>query len=163
MVHNLPLINMILALTILQITVTWFGREVCWKALKHSSHYTKKRRIVFTHVCLIAVILASIFKIIHQISALATVSIHNTQTNLTTPGNETNVGQILRNETYDGIWVNFNDNKGILFAVNILWLIGAMIGPMIHSGYLAFKSFDTHLIIVTVEDNRPANAEDSSS
>ena len=107
--------------------------------------------------------LASIFKIIHQISALATVSVPNTQTNLTTPGTETNVGHIARNGTYDGVWVNFNDNKGILFAVNILWLIGAMVGPMIHSGYLAFKSFDTHLIIVTVEDNRPANAEDNSS
>ena len=47
MVHNLPLINIIFSLTILQIAVTWFGRKVCWKALKHSSEYTKKRRIVF--------------------------------------------------------------------------------------------------------------------
>ena len=111
-------------------------------------------------MCLIGLILTSIFKIIHQISAVANVGNPKTQT---AAGNETIIGHTARNETYGGIWFNFHDNKGLLLAINILWLIGAMVGPMIHSGYLAFKTFDTHLIIVTVEDNRSANVEDSSS
>ena len=150
LIHTVPFTNLVIALTILQIAVTWFGRNVCWKGMRHTSKLTKRMARFFTYTCLTALIITSIFKVIHQINALSDVW------NLTVQANETNKPAETKLE-YRGIWFNVHAHKNLLQIVDKLWLISALVCPMVQSGYLTFKTFHSHLIIFTVRDNRRAN------
>ena len=62
-----------------------------------------------------------------------------------------------------GIWFNVHDDnlKVFLKVLDKLWLLFALICPMLQSGYLTFKTTDTHLVILTIRDNRRANPGDN--
>ena len=135
-IHTLPFTNLIIALTVLQIAVTWFGRSVSWKGLKHKNKLTKRSLRLCTYICLGTLILTTIFKVIHQINSLGDLKNH-------------------------GLWFNVHNHKPLLQLIDKTWLLAALVGPMMQSGYLTFKTFDTHLIIFTVRDNRRANPRDS--
>ena len=135
-IHTLPFTNLIIALTVLQIAVTWFGRSVSWKGLKHKNKLTKRSLRLCTYICLGTLILTTIFKVIHQINSLGDLKNH-------------------------GLWFNVHNHRALLQLIDKTWLLAALVGPMMQSGYLTFKTFDTHLIIFTVRDNRRANPRDS--
>ena len=63
--------------------------------------------------------------------------------------------------SYKGMWFNVHENKLLLQIMDKLWLLSALVLPMFQSGYLTMKSFDTHLIIFNIRDNRRANTIDS--
>ena len=136
LIHTLPFTNLVISLTVLQIAVTWFGRDVSWKGLRHRSKLTKRIYQGFAYACLIGVIITSIFKVIHQTNALADVF------------NHTEEGILVIGNTF-GIWFNVHDEnlKVFLKVLDKLWLLFALICPMLQSGYLTFKTTDTHLVI----------------
>ena len=144
-IHTLPFTNLIIALTVLQIAVTWFGRTVSWKGLKHKNKLTKRFLRLCTNICLGTLILTTIFKVIHQINALADLK------------NPESIGTKKDN----GLWFNVHNHKPLLQLIDKTWLLAALGGPMMQSGYLTFKTFHAHLIIFTVRDNRRANPRDS--
>ena len=150
LIHTIPFTNLVIALTILQIAVTWFGRNVSWKNMRHTSKFTKRLARFLAYTCLAALIMTSIFKVIHQINALGDVWNHNAQENQTNKQAGTKL-------EYRGIWFDVHDHKILLKIVDKLWLISALVCPMLQSGYLTFKTFHSHLIIFTVRDNRRAN------
>ena len=51
------------------------------------------------------------------------------------------------------------DIKPYLQALDKLWLLAALIVPAMQSGYFTFKNFHTHLVIITVRDNRRAHTD----
>ena len=155
-IHTLPFTNLIIALTSLQIAVTWFGRNVSWKGLKHSNKLTKRLCRAFTYTCLALLILTSLFKVVHQINALADI-IHEDHNHLN------NTTELPTEKKYKphGLWFDVHAHKALLQLVDKLWLLAALVGPMLQSGYLTFKTFHTHLIIFKVRDNRRANPRES--
>ena len=154
-IHTLPFTNFIISITFLQITVTWFGRNVSWKGLSHRSKLTKRLWTALHYVCLIMLIVTSTFKVVHHINSLGDVWKLDIKTNQTQITNET------EDQTEPGpnvgIWFNVHEHKVLLQIIDKLWLIAALVIPMFQSGYLTFKTFDTHLIIFTIRDNRRAN------
>ena len=161
-VHTVPFTNFIISLTLLQIAVTWFGRNVSWKGLRHRSELTKRWWNSFHYVCLIGLFITSVFKIVHQINALGDLWTLNIETHTT---HQTNHTQALDSETTlaNGIWFNVHEYKLLLQIMDKIWLVTALIFPMIQSGYFTFKGFDAHLIIFNIRDNRRANPSDSSA
>ena len=95
MIHTLPFTNLIIALTVLQIAVTWFGRTVSWKGLKHKNKLTKRFLRLCTYICLGTLILTTILKVIHQINALADLK------------NPESIGTKKEN----GLWFNVHNHK----------------------------------------------------
>ena len=161
LIHTLPFTNLIIALNLLQIAVTWFGHKVSWKDLKHRSELTKRLVHIFMYICLIMLLLTSIFKIIHHINALGDVWTHP---NFVDKGES---GEDMEEKSaeeailsYKGMWFNVHENKVLLQIMDKLWLLSALVLPMVQSGYLTMKSFDTHLIIFNIRDNRRANTID---
>ena len=45
---------------------------------------------------------------------------------------------------------------GLLQANDAIWMLCALVVPMIESGYLTWKKFDSHGLIVVIEDNKRA-------
>ena len=156
LIHTLPFTNLIIALNVLQAAVTWFGHKVSWKDLRHSSELTKRLVHIFMYTCLIFLFLTSVFKIVHHINALGDVW------NETKQNNQDNSNDDFEDETadtklkYRGLWFDVHGNKVLLQVMDKLWLFSALVLPMVQSGYLTFKAFDTHLIIFNIRDNRKA-------
>ena len=161
LIHTLPFTNLIISLNVLQLAVTWFGHKVSWKDLRHRSVLSKRLVHIFMHTCLILLLLTSVFKIVHHINALGDVW------NNTTHQSSNESIYDFKYETkdvkwkYKGLWFDVHGNKVLLQVMDKLWLFSALILPIIQSGYLTFKSFDTHLVIFNIRDNREANSVDS--
>lgn len=149
LIHTIPFTNIIISLSLLQIAVTWFGRKVSWKGLIHKSRLAKKLVRCFRYGVLILLIITSTLKVLHHINALGEVWRYVDQLSKT---NE----QIGTKLTYRGMWFDVHHYKILLQIVDKMWLMSAIVGPMLQSGYLTFKTFHTHLIIFTVKDNRRA-------
>jgi len=161
LIHTLPFTNLIIALNVLQSAVTWFGHKVSWKDLRHRSELSKRFVHIFMYTCLILLLLTSVFKIIHHINALGDVwndTIHKSQN---APINNFTNGTKDTTFKNRGLWFDVHGNKVLLQVMDKLWLFSALVLPMVQSGYIAFKSFDTHLIIFNIRDNREANSADS--
>ena len=154
-IHTLPFTNFVISITILQIAVTWFGRNVSWKGLSHRSKLTKRLWTAFTYICLSILIVTSTFKVVLQINALSDVGKLNIATNQTQIKNISE--EYTEPEPNFGKWFNVHEHKVLLQIMDKLWLLAALVIPMFQSGYLTFKTFDTHLIIFTIRDNRRAN------
>ena len=144
--HTLPFTNIIIALTVLQIAVTWFGRNVSWKELKH---HLKLSRICLrwgSEASMVGIIVVSTLKVLHHINALGDL-------------------QFNKNKKEHGMWFNVHTEsyKLGLEVVDKLWLIMALLCPMIQSLYLTMKGIDTHGIVITIRDNREANQRNNST
>merc|ERR1711974_457639 len=86
-------------------------------------------------------ILSSLFKIIHQVNSFGGMT------------------QDENREVISGgwIWDVKNETMGMICElIDKIWMIFALIFPLCQSGYVAWKKFDTHGLIVTIEDNRIA-------
>jgi hypothetical protein len=157
LIHTIPFTNLILSLTLMQIAVTWFGRKVSWKGLTHKSKFTHNIVKRARWILLFALIITSTFKVLHHINALGEVWNYTEQLNSTDGLQKDNFAEPKLH--YRGMWFNVHNYKILLQIVDKLWLISALIGPMIQSGYITFKSFGSHMIIFTVKDNRRANPQ----
>ena len=131
MLHTLPFTNLVMALTCLQIAITWFGFKVSWKGLS----IPKVLQFV-TYVCLIALIITSSIKIIQHINGLGRGLLWNVRNEI--------MGRICQ-------------------IVDAVWLLSALFWPMGQSGYLMWRKFDTHGLVITIGDNRDANSRTGSS
>ena len=144
LVHTLPFTNLIIAICILQSAVTWFGRNVAWRGLQHE--WCTKR---WWHFCrysaLALMIFFSIFKVLHHIVAITNI-IASSQ-------------HIPGHKTANGLLFDVHDPhiKPYLEVLDKFWLFAALVAPAMQSGYFTFKTFHTHLVIITVRDNRRAN------
>ena len=113
------------------------------------------------YTCLILLLLTSVFKIIHHINALGDVWNDTTHKSQNAPINNFTNGAKDTNWKYRGLWFDVHGNKVLLQVMDKLWLFSALVLPMVQSGYITFKSLDTHLIILNIRDNREANSADS--
>ena len=144
--HTLPFTNLIISLTLLQIAVTWFGQRVSWKDFRH---HLKISRIALkwgSIAFMVGLIVSSTLKVLHQINALADLD-------------------FAKEDMKHGAWLNVHTDsyKTGLEVVDKLWLVMALLCPMIQSLYLTLKGLDTHGIIITVRDNREANQRQTTS
>ena len=161
LIHTLLFTNLIIALSLLQVAVTWFGRNVSWKELKHHSKFSKKCLRWGSEACMVALVITSTLKIIHQINAVGALNF--TEDSDITKENTNDVDTIDSKpddtqQKYQphGMWFNVHDDSVQLALefVDKLWLIMALFCPMIQSLYLTSKGLDTHGIIISIEDNR---------
>ena len=91
---------------------------------------------VFSYVSMIILLISSIVEIIHQINSFGGLG----------KGTELKRTGLLWNVT--------NEKIGLLCQVNeAIWVLFAFLIPLIESGYLIWKKFPSHGIIITVEDN----------
>ena len=144
--HTLPFTNLIISLTLLQIAVTWFGHKVSWKELRH--HLKVSRLVLYwgSVAFLVGLIVSSTLKVLHQINALADLD-------------------YAKEKMEQGLLLNVHaDSYKIgLEIIDKIWLIMALLCPMIQSLYLTLKGLDTHGIIITIRDNREANQRRTTS
>ena len=144
--HTLPFTNLIISLTLLQVAVTWFGVKVSWKELKHHLKISRIALSWGSTSFLIGLIISSSLKVLHQINALGDLD-------------------FAKEEIEQGLWLNVHTDsyKIGLEVVDKIWLVMALLCPMIQSLYLTLKGLDTHGIIITIRDNRQANQRRTTS
>ena len=164
LIHTLPFTNFIVSLTITQVAVTWFGIKVSWVKMKHSTRFGERCLRFGSFVLVISLIVLSTAKVLHQINSLSGLSnARSTAADnlfVALPSVVTNRTVLpLKSQTENGIWFDVHDPiiTPLLQTIDKLWLLAAVIGPMIQSGYLTFKALDTHGIRITVGDNRESN------
>ena len=135
MIHLMPFTNMVVSMAILQIAVTWFNNKVAWKNLHcrllHISNY----------MVAVTMTTSSIVKVFQHINAFG--------------GLQMGEG----GEVVDNGWIVSVNNKtfGMFGQINdAIWMLSAIVVPVCQSGYLTWRKFDTHGLILTIEDNRAA-------
>ena len=139
--HTLPFTNFIVALTFFQVAITWFGFRVSWKGLN-----IPKLLHIATYVCIIMMVITSIMKILQHFNAVLDLG-----------------DGLERDVSVHGIWWSVRNEtmQRILQIVDAMWMISALFWPMCQSGYLLWRNFDTHGLIITIGDNRRANEKNS--
>jgi hypothetical protein len=135
-IHTLPFTNLVVALMLLHIAMTWFNLKVAWVELNG------KRWLKITNcISLIIIVTTSVIKIVYHINSFGGLKQGENR-------------EVISN---GWMWEVKNETIGTFFrVVDSIWMIFVLIFPMCQSGYLAWKKFDTHGIIVTIEDNRIA-------
>ena len=153
-VHTLPYTNIIIALTVVQIAVTWFGVNVAWIELN-----TSKFVRFGNYLCVTGLVLTSTFKLFGHVNILGDV-IDETWEGI--------IGITGKNQTEEtgndrGLWWNIHDDTMMLIGEisDKIWLFCAILFPIVQSGYLVWKKFDTHGVVITIRDNRKAKKENS--
>ena len=134
-VHTAPFVNLCVALSVLQVAVTWFGKKVAWNEGELNA---PKWLQIASYVTVIGIIPATILKVIHQVNALSDLGIE-------------------QGISHGKGWL-WNVSDGYLAGkvADVFWLLFSFLFPMIQSGYLASRGFDTHTIILQIGDNRKA-------
>lgn len=129
LIHTIPFTNLIISLTVLQIAVTWFGVKVSWGGLNAPICSVR----TFAYICLVGLIVTSMGKVIHHINALGDLG--------------------------TGLWWRVDEEalRPIFQVLDACWLVSGIVGPMCQSGYLAWRKFDTHGVVITIGDNRKSN------
>ena len=159
-IHTVPYTNLCVALAVLQIAVTWFGIRVAWEHLKAPGWL---RLCSLFYASLLQITIAS--KIILHINALSDIGPCN-------PGS--NWKEKICNATVsDGVLRYISEEseericgKGYFWDVShptaVLWSqiteqlfrITGIACPLIQSGWFWFHRFDTHYLILWVQDNK---------
>ena len=110
---------------------------------------------------MVALVLTSILKIIHQINAVGALNFSEDAAITKENPNQVDSINAETDESQQeyqphGMWFNVHDDSVQLALefVDKLWLIMALFCPMIQSLYLTSKGLDTHGIIISIEDNR---------
>ena len=135
-VHTLPFTNIVFALMLLHTAMTWFNTKIAWKELKY------ERWLVITNcIALIILIGTSLIKIAHHINSFG--------------GLEQDASTEV--EANGWVWDVKNESmRRVCEIADKIWIIFALVLPMFQSGYLVWRKYDTHGLIITIEDNRNA-------
>ena len=152
-IHTVPFINVIVAFTVLQIAVTWFGFKVAWT--KKELRAPKWLRYV-SLFCLFGIGISCVGKVIFQINALTDLGkcpIDNWE--------EIACNSTTQTETYvcgKGSFADVHSASYISTArlLDHSWNLFGSIFPIFQSGYFWFTRFKTHTLIFSVRDNRPS-------
>ena len=138
--HVLPFTNLLIILTLLQVAVTWFGFNVSWKGMNEPKAFE-----LFTFICALSLVLATIMKVTQHINSLASIEVENDMIKVI------------------GLWwdVNDPDMENFYQIIDIFWIILAFVVPLGQSLYLSCMGFDSHGLIISIEDNQ--DAKDTSS
>jgi len=136
LIHTLPFTNLVVALMLFHIAMTWFNVKVAWVELN------EKRWLKITNcIALIILIITSVIKIVQHINSFGGLEQGENR-------------EVISN---GWMWEVKNETIGIVCQIaDALWMIFVLIFPMCQSGYLVWKKYDTHGLIVTIEDNRMA-------
>ena len=136
-IHTVPFTNLVLSLAFLEVATIWFGFRVSWRHLS-----LPKPLQASNAVCLIGLLPSTVFKITQHINGLA------------------NLGDGLGEESgrINGYWWKVDDEvlgrMGQL--MDCIWMIAVLLWPLLRSGYLLWRNFDTHGLVITIGDNREA-------
>ena len=120
-----------------QIAFAWFYGKVASSGFDAPNWY---RISVFTVTFTLA--LTTIIKMIQHINSMGGLQLGENQ------------------EIIDNGWIVSVNNEilGIIGQINdAIYMLSAIVVPFFQSGYLTWRKFDTHGLIVTIEDNRLAN------
>ena len=124
--HTVPYTNLMVALCTLQVAVTWFSAKVSWDELK-VPRFVK----IGNYACVVGLVLLTTIKQIQHLNALGDL-------------------------TNNGLWwkVRNPELREIFQIFDYCWLVFALALPMIQSGYLTWRRFHSHVIILRLCDNR---------
>ena len=117
--HTLPFTNFIVALTCLQVAITWFGYTVSWKGLN-----IPKLLQISTYFFIIIMVITSIVKILQHINAVF------------------DLGDGLQVDiSVHGLWWSVRNEvmQRIFQIADAIWMISALFWPMCQSGYLLWR------------------------
>ena len=136
-IHTLPFTNLILAVLLLQIAMTWFNVQVAWVDLKEA-----KWLEYLNYFILAIIVLTSVIKITQHINTFGCLKLGEG-------------GKVLDN---GWMWsVNSKIIGQVCQVADIIWVIFALVIPMCQSGYMSLRICDqTHALRITIEDNRNA-------
>ena len=149
LIHILPFTDLIISLTFLQLTVTWFGATVFWEGIHDGYSDSFKKWIrVGSWICAIGLAITSFVKVIHQLNVLVALSreeptappcnctsLRSPTETLQTPSM---VNNITINRRYDdlgeveprhgGVWFNVHSDEitMVLKVFDKLWLFFAL-------------------------------------
>ena len=138
--HVLPFTNLLVILTLLQVAVTWFGFNVSWRGMNEPKAFE-----LCTFICVLSLVLATIMKVAQHINSMASIEVEDGMIRVT------------------GLWwdVNDTDLEHFYRIIDIFWIILAFVVPIGQSLYLSCMGFDSHGLIISIEDNQ--DAKDTSS
>ena len=124
LLHSLPFTNIVIALAFLRVAITWFGLKVSWNGLK-----TPKVFKLCSLTSVLLLVLTSIMKVTQHINTIASL--------------ENSDGEGL--VKVRGVWWHVeNESIGQMFQViDVIWMVCALLVPLIQSGYLCWRNFDT--------------------
>jgi hypothetical protein len=131
-VHRLPFTNLVIGIFLMQMATTWLN---CTELCNTTSDNTILMSIV-SYVSMIILLISSFVEIIHQINSFGGL------------GND----EELKRKGL--LWNLTNERIGLVCQVNeAIWVLFAFVIPLFESGYLIWKKFPLHGIIITVQDN----------
>ena len=129
-VHTLPYTNLMIALCVLQVAVTWFGVRVSWEELKAPMWMR-----IASYGLIVGGIITTTVKVLCQINALTYFG-------------------------HGSMWTVSNETANRVLKVHdFFWLTFALIFPTIQSGYLTFYDIfynkdDIHTLLISMTDNQ---------
>ena len=136
--HAIPFTNLVIALTLLQIAITWFGFNVSWNGMKNPKWFQ-----LCTFISVLCLVLTSIMTVAQHINSLSSLEMSNEE------------GLVKVRGTW---WSVEDESLGKMFQViEVIWMICVLIVPLIQSAYLTWRKFDTHGLVITIGDNRTSN------
>ena len=140
--HVLPFTNLLIVLTLLQVAVTWFGFNVSWKRMKEPKVFE-----LFTFICVLSLVLATIMKVVQHVNSMASIEV------------EDEIVQVR------GLWWDVKDQDLEQFykIVDVFWILLAFVVPLGQSLYLSCMGFDSHGLVISIEDNQEGKDTDSTS
>ena len=148
LIHTIPYTNLCLALSVIQVAVTWFGMKVAWVDLKAPHGFR-----VFSVVSAFGLVIATCAKLILHINALGDLGACDL-------GKDWK--KVVRDSSDDkplcgaGLFWRVHSKEYIIVS-NIFenaWKVFAILIPVLQSGYFWFQRFRTHFIVFSIRDNK---------
>ena len=138
-VHRIPFINLVVGISLMQMATTWFN---CTVVCNTENTDSWKFVSICSYVSMIILLTSSFFEILHQVNSF---------------------GGLGKDEEFKRsglLWNVTNEKIGLLCQVNeAIWVFVAFVIPLFESGYLIWKKFPPHGIIITLEDNLMTNSQ----
>ena len=96
---------------------------------------------LFTFICVLSLVLASIMKVTQHVNSVAMLEIDKNE-------------ELVR--VQGGLWwdVHDQDLEHFFKIVDVFWIILAFVVPLVQSLYLSCMGFDSHGLIISIEDNQ---------
>ena len=139
MIHTLPFTNLAIGVTLLQYATTWFSCKVTYFEGEKPKYMP-----IGNYVCSVVLTITTIFKVVFHINMMDGLKLN------------------IHDEVISNGWI-WDVNNEIIGSVSqvmdAIWMICALVLPLIESGYLTWKKLDSHGLIFVIEDNRMARNE----